>query len=448
MIIIEGDEDVVGEHEDVTLLLNDWYHEASANQIAGLLRPVPDFKWVGDAQSLLFNGKGTFNCSETTKACDPDAPDSGPFILDVNYSTTYRLRLVGAASLAFLNFGIDEHKLELVEAETQLLQPFNTSFLDLGPGQSYSALLRTKSQGEVAGSGGAFFMQLHVRHRPTGPTGLAVLRYPSAGGDMPAKGPARAPASDDVEWSLAHARRFRAREAVTLPAATRVLTYLGTQNAQADGRLVWALNNISYAETRTPVLHAVALGLPETRGYTEQTTIPEVFDYNLTLGEAGIATASEVGSQVVGVGKGEVVDFVFQNTRALNGAEEIHPWHLHLHNFWVLGYGEYGEPWSADAEKGYDVRRAVSRNTFALYPLSWTAVRVRFDNAGAAHFHCHILAHLVMGMGFVVRIGESTDVPAMPQGTPLCGAVMGAVAPPSRNPLVFGGCPAPGVVVG
>lgn len=149
-IIIEGDEDVVGNYEDIILLLNDWYHESANAQIEGLLRPKPNFKWVGDAQSMLFSGKGDFDCNNTKKVCDPEAPDKGPAIFDVEPDTTYRLRIIGASSLAFLNFNIDAHSLEMIEAETTLLRPFLTTSVDVGSGQSYSALLKTKSRKELA----------------------------------------------------------------------------------------------------------------------------------------------------------------------------------------------------------------------------------------------------------------------------------------------------------
>lgn len=146
-IIVQGDEKRVAKYKkDIVLLLNDWYHASGAEQIAGLLG-VP-FKWVGDAQSFLFNGRGDFNCTEAdikSTKCVPDTNEKGPLIIDVEPNTVYRLRIVGASSLAFLNFNIDGHRLRMIEAETTLLKPFNTRFLDVGPGQSFSALLKTKT---------------------------------------------------------------------------------------------------------------------------------------------------------------------------------------------------------------------------------------------------------------------------------------------------------------
>ncbi|KAI0556968.1 ascorbate oxidase [Gracilaria domingensis] len=347
-IIIDGDQNVVGKHKDIVLLLNDWYHESGASQIAGLVG-VP-FRWVGDAQSFLMNGKGDFNCTQAdieTEKCDPGTEEKGPLIIDVEPSTTYRLRIVGASSLAFLNFNIDAHKLRMVEAETTLLRPFNTRFLDVGPGQSYSALLRTKSLRQLRRTRrnnvsdkrdrpqpilntGLFWMQTNIRHRKSGPRGLAILRYSNnSGANEPLRRPPTPPAYDDITWSLKHVRRFRSRRVTKIPPANRTFVYLGTQNRLPNERLVWALNNISYVDGPSPILHSIKMEvLRDTKTYVEQTTIPTPFDFTESLSDAGLSESAKVGTQVVKVKKDEVIDWVFQNTVALAGADEIHPWYV------------------------------------------------------------------------------------------------------------------------
>lgn len=57
-----------------------------------------------------------------------------------------------------------------------------------------------------------------------------------------------------------------------------------------------------------------------------------------------------------------------------------------MHDVWVLAYGEQGAEWAPGAANSYDLTQATCRNTFAVYPGSWTAVRVKFDNAGIALF--------------------------------------------------------------
>lgn len=101
--------------------------------------------------------------------------------------------------------------------------------------------------------------------------------------------------------------------------------------------------------------------------------------------------------------EGTVVEFVLQNTRALNGVGEFHPWHSHGHSFWVLSEGKGIYNPDTDITK-YNLINPVLRDTVTLQPLSWVAIRFLADNPGAWLFHCHITAHHVMGMGFVMLV--------------------------------------------
>jgi FtsP/CotA-like multicopper oxidase with cupredoxin domain len=55
---------------------------------------------------------------------------------------------------------------------------------------------------------------------------------------------------------------------------------------------------------------------------------------------------------------------VLQSGWALNGVSEQHPWHLHGHSFWLLGYGQGpwdpNEVWSFVAMGAYLVYAAPS----------------------------------------------------------------------------------------
>lgn len=232
-------------------------------------------------------------------------------------------------------------------------------------------------------------MQLNMRHRNTGPMSYGILRYRTRGtvNAVPERIMPPFPSRDDVDWSLRQARRMKSLKPAKIPLkADRRITILGTQNRldYTTGRLVWSINNISFIESETPIMHAVKYNVPQP--YVRAPQIPTKYNYSKTLQDAGLPIVSKDGTQMFRFKLGEVVDFVFQNTVALNGANEIHPWHLHLHNFWVLGFGDYRVPWTPKEEKKYKLYRSIERNTFSLYPASWTAIRVRFDNPGVAHF--------------------------------------------------------------
>nr|CAD1825202.1 unnamed protein product [Ananas comosus var. bracteatus] len=105
------------------------------------------------------------------------------------------------------------------------------------------------------------------------------------------------------------------------------------------------------------------------------------------------------------VGFGSTVDVVLQNANTLTpNNSETHPWHLHGHDFWVLGYGS--GKYNPGADPGsYNLRDPIMKNTVALHPMGWTALRFRADNPGVWAFHCHIESHFFMGMGIVFEEG-------------------------------------------
>lgn len=424
-IIITGDERTVGSYPEKLMILNDWFHRSGNDQLKGILGPIEEFVPLGEPKSLHFNGKGDFDCSKTTRPCNPNAPNKGPEIFDVEPDTTYRLRIIGSSSVTFMNLNIDDHLMEVVEVETTLVKPFTTDYLDIATGQSFSVLLKTKTLAELEGTkdnNGLFWIQNNVRHEDSGPRGLAILRYSvNSGEDKPKRAIPSFPGRLDLDWSLRLANRFESRNPVRLPQPKRTLTLLGTNNYKLDGSGGWAINNISLALPKIPLIHQLNLGLEEEMSkWMSESDIPEPYDYTKTLFEVGLSPFAKTGTHVEKFTKGEVVDIVFQNAVHLAGEDELHPWHMHLNNFWVLAYGNGIETWTPSMKSRYNTRTPVYRNTFILYPGSWTAIRVKFDNAGFAHFHCHVLAHLASGMGFVAQIGEKGDLPPTTHSSQKC----------------------------
>lgn len=132
-----------------------------------------------------------------------------------------------------------------------------------------------------------------------------------------------------MEWTLREARRQKALHPTQIPEATRTITILGTQNEQEDGSIVWAVNNISYVPSKTPLLHAVKLGVKEvTDTFVSRENIPVVYNFTQTLDQAGIPRAAEKGTFVLKIAKDEVVDIILVNTVTLNGMMELHPWYV------------------------------------------------------------------------------------------------------------------------
>jgi hypothetical protein len=76
-------------------------------------------------------------------------------------------------------------------------------------------------------------------------------------------------------------------------AADRRFVYLGTQNTFPDGKLVWALNNISYDAGDTPIIQSIVLDTKSEKSkWVEQTTIPTPFDFTKTFAQSNLSTAA------------------------------------------------------------------------------------------------------------------------------------------------------------
>jgi hypothetical protein len=176
--------------------------------------------------------------------------------------------------------------------------------------------------------------------------------------------------------------------------------------------LVWAVNNISNIKGSEPLIApavraAQALGWPTDIPETEKVPMnpPFTWDYTGRVQDPG-GPGPAVGSlaqAVVQFEEGQVVEIVLQNARALNGAAEFHPWHSHGHSFWVVGCGD--GIFNAEADPAlYNLENPVLRDTVNLWPLQWVALRFVANNPGVWFFHCHITAHLMMGMALTMVV--------------------------------------------
>jgi FtsP/CotA-like multicopper oxidase with cupredoxin domain len=117
----------------------------------------------------------------------------------------------------------------------------------------------------------------------------------------------------------------------------------------------------------------------------------------------------------------ELVDIVIQNTVALNGVCESHPFHLHGHKFWLHSYGT--GMYDKSSSESVPIAYPVLRDTVILYaseyayftlnrnssnhrkPCGWIKLRLMADNPGIWMLHCHIGAHAFMGMNVLLKEG-------------------------------------------
>ncbi|KAL0751033.1 hypothetical protein Bca101_033036 [Brassica carinata] len=335
---------------EFNLLLSDWWHESVLSQELGL--SAKPMRWIGEAQG---------------------------------------------------------HKLVVVEADGNYITPFTTSDVDIYSGESYSVLLTTDQYPSQN-----YWISVGVRGRkPKTPPALTVLHYVTAPSSQPPSSPPpETPRWNDFDRSKNFSKKiFSAMGSPPPPRKFRKrLILLNTQN-MIDGETKWALNNVSLVVPATPYLGSVKYKLR--RGFDRKPPPPNFpMDYDIMNPPRNRNTTKGNGIYVFPFNV--TVDVILQNANGLDAnASEIHPWHLHGHDFWVLGYGE-GKFRPGIDEKTYNLNNPPLRNTVPLYPYGWTALRFVTDNPGVWFFHCHIEPHLHMGMGVVFaeglnRIGKVPD---------------------------------------
>ncbi|KAK9280205.1 hypothetical protein L1049_013892 [Liquidambar formosana] len=403
--LAEGEKEPFHYDGEFNLLLSDWWHQGAHEQEVAL--SSNPFRWIGEPQALLINGKGQYNCSLAAHFSNSSSilcklrgnEQCAPQIMHVLPNKTYRLRVTSTTALASLNLAIGNHKMVVVEADGNYVQPFAVNDMDIYSGESYSVLITTDQDPSMN-----YWVSISVRGRlPKTPQGLTILNYhPTSGSKLPTLPPPVSPLWNDYAHSKSFSNKILALMGSAKPPTNyhRRITLLNTQN-KINGFTKWSINNISLALPATPYLGSIKYGL---KNAFDHQSPPENFPEYYDVMKPPVNPNSTQGSGVYMLGLNSTVDVILQNANALDAnVSEIHPWHLHGHDFWVLGYGE--GRFSKKDEKKLNLKNPPLRNTAVIFPYGWTALRFVADNPGVWAFHCHIEPHLHMGMGVVFAEG-------------------------------------------
>lgn len=302
----------------------------------------------------------------------------------------------------------------VVEADGNYVEPFSVHDMDIYSGESYSVLITT----DQAPSSN-YWLSVGVRGRlPKTQPALAILNYhPNSPSKLPASKPPVIPTWNDYAHSQSFSYKILARQGTPKPPTNpgRQIALLGTQN-KIDGYIKWSINNISLVLPPTPYLGSMKYRL---KNAFDDRKPPENFSTDYDIMKPPKNPISVQGNNAYRLELNSTVDVILQNANALSGnVSEIHPWHLHGHDFWVLGYGE-GRFGKKDVTK-FNLKNPPLRNTVVIFPYGWTAIRFVADNPGVWAFHCHIEPHLYMGMGVIFAEGVES-VKKIPKEALACG---------------------------
>ncbi|KAK4225731.1 putative L-ascorbate oxidase [Podospora fimiseda] len=453
------------EYDDERIFhFQDYFSKSEQDMEKGIMG-VP-FKWTGETHGIALNGKGV----AVGKTAVPGPPGGGrgffggrtgvtesdPFrgfgghvgahdgtgsgdssdrvrvatstectlpVIDVDPGKTYRFRMIGATGLSFLSIGFEGHpNLTIVQIDgSEYNVPVTTDHIQLASGQRFDILFKTKTTEELVatfGNRSTFFIQFETLGRPQAYRGYAVLRYnqnvqvPAA----PAAPPVNLPANytDWLEYTFEPLFPEKNVAPTTEEVTRRIIIDCVQKYDDKTGQVVWEFNGLPWTEFTydSPVLVDIYQ-----RG---EEAVP---NYEACINNRGW----DPKTQAFGCKVGEVLEIVLQNTGSLvtNGMAESHPFHAHSKHYYDIGSGPGKYDAEANnkrlAETGH---RPVLRDTTMLFaysnqvgpgePAGWRAWRTRVTDAGVWMIHCHILAHMMMGMQSVWVMGNAEEIQKIP----------------------------------
>lgn len=424
--------------EEAVVFLQDWYHLDGRARRTGL--DSNPFIWIGNAQTFLINGGGVFQpClggddADDLSCANDCSVDNYVKTIEVEAGKTYRLRIIAGTELVGVNFAIEGHSMTVVEVEGTIVEPYEVQNLDIMPAQRYSVLI-TADQDPAN-----YWATTSVRYRSTAPTGYLNVRYKGAQEanlTLPDEGslPSNHPDWEDTQPTIdLESNLFTKTPSFwddndvlsAAPQSVRRIVVVGTQATDEvlGGLIRWTANNVTMTMSRSPILASAydaaaadgALPWPDT-DVPGMVVVPEApltpWNYTERVQDSVGTYNGERGPSYIPLTEGEVVEVVLQNALALNGAAEMHSWHLHGHKFYVVGSG-FGTFDKGKDLEFYNLENPVHRDTVAVLPRGWTAIRFKANNPGAWAFHCTQPAHAVMGMGFTFVTSPDRVAPPPP----------------------------------
>eukprot|EP00897_Mesotaenium_endlicherianum_P006611 jgi/Mesen1/5979/ME000302S04981 len=447
---------------DKPFLIGDWIHADEAYNREYL---------AYTANSVLLNGIGRFNCTPTDGnvldnlvACAPgqgalgvpSEPVCGETFLSFQAGKRYLLRMINTGDTEYLRVQFQGHNLTVVQADSSYTEPVTVDWLMVAPGQTYGAILQTDQPL------GAYWFTVQAVLSATPACRAAtnsdecatltgtLLYEGSPTGQYSGAPPPNSPDLQEKQFQqhlaevLQFDRRIRQhpRHIRAMPPVTRTIT-VGVTSSFDGTRPVFNLNRGESVLPATPLLHASYFGVPLETDTTSANTQP--------AGDAeALITLGPKRTPIYHIGSGDGVLVILQNSQVtpqLAGASTAanglptgdptfnytgqqavllsvsipHSWHLHGHDFWVLGEG-LGLYDPEESPKSFNLVNPIYRNVATHLPGGWLAVLFRADNPGAWLLHCHFDAHLIAGM-FVTFLEGLPNMPLPPRDIQLCGAL-------------------------
>ena len=394
-LIVEDIENPPYEYDDErTVALSDVFEKGDAEIESGLISNP--FRWSGEPSNVLINGQGQLQGRTASLGCQLAS-------ITVESDKTYRFRFIGGTALSFVTLAFEDHEeMTLIEADGSYVKPVNITNLQIGSGQRFSVLFKTKRRTDLQKS--RFFMQVETRDRPSLIRSYAILDYRLHNSKristtviprltLPAGEPPLILPPTTLGWLDYQLLSFSTDPDFPRTSEVTRRVVIRTHQIIGNGSIVWAQAESPWIEPFPQEPYLVSL-------YKNNTM--EFPSLDRATANHGIDPVTRVFPAAIG----EVIEIIIQNTGSDVGSVDVHPFHAHGAHYYDLGSGNgtYDPVANEEKLKGLSLAK---RDTTMLYKytekttpgvdMGWRAWRLRVAEPGVWMIHCHILQHMVMG---------------------------------------------------
>ncbi|TKY47852.1 L-ascorbate oxidase-like [Spatholobus suberectus] len=320
---------------------------------------------LGKPDGVLINGK-------TAKGDGSDKP-----LYTMKPGKTYKYRLCNVGLKGALNFRIQGHPMKLVEMEgSHVVQNIYDS-LDVHVGQCYTVLV-TADQAPKD-----YYM-------------VASTRFTNS---VPSVGTITASAARPNPQGSYHYGQIN---------ITRTIKLVNSVS-RAQG-LRYAINGVSHVDADTPLKLAEYYGVAN-----------KVFKYNIISDEPPVDQKTIVKApNVITATFRNFIEIIFENH-----GKTVQSYNLDGYSFFTVAI-EPGR-WSPEKRKNYNLLDAVSRHTVQVFPKSWAAIMLTFDNAGMWNLRSEQAENRYLGQQLYMSVlspeRSLRDEYNLPDAQLICGMV-------------------------
>ncbi|CAF1256304.1 unnamed protein product, partial [Didymodactylos carnosus] len=358
---------------DYTVILNDWYHHDAIELGAELADNVhPDY--FPEYVSGLMNGKGRYNCSTQEIQSLICVPNHEYQLYNVELNQIYRFRIISAASGHTFNFSIDNHDLTIIAMDGIYVEPFVVQRLKLYVAQRYDILVTMNQPIANYWIRATIFDSQVIK---------GILHY------------ANAPDSVDPTSQPSEPK-------TVLINSMQLSPTVHIQYNESDPFEQWVLNFTCRNDSYKCEINGVQFGLPN------KPTLLSMYEKD---------EKHKAQTHIIEVPTNTNVRLILNNLGSMS-----HPFHIHGHDFYVLGIGDayfdHPHPFDNDTKK-LRFNNPPKRDTEQINEYSWMVLQFYSNNPGSWFFHCHIDWHLEAGLALVINYKDGSSIEKPPNDYPI-----------------------------